>query len=373
MSLPIDILVNISSYLHNSLYLNLQLYNEIEKEECMINWKNKYFEIIKPYEKQMNLNIINFKNWKQEYVRLLDTDLSHYIDDLTKVDPFIVNFCEITKYIDKVNYIPVELYFWNQLTSLSLVDCKIKRINREIINLKNLYTLDLSKNKINVIEERLPISIKILYLCQNNIIKFPDFSYLSLKTLDLSDNLIKNVPLWIAKMKELKFLYLYNNRIERITKKIFKNKDIMQNIYYQYVINYNTDYKEFICIDFDYNYKITVDYTSIMINSYNKSYFFDSFVKIYKIKYDSFIFIQLNENEFVFIDSGINKININDKIQCIRSSYIGLIYAIGEKNIYLLNDKKYFDKILFKEGTEPYDNEFLKNIGVKDLDVTQIY
>lgn len=109
-------------------------------------------------------------------------------------------------------------------------DMKLKRFPKDLIRLKNLTFVDLSKNYLRRVPQamnRLLPKLQTLILTNNKIQAKPTknlFKSRSIKTLMLSDNNIKTIGLQtFAAMPSLEVLYLDSNKIEVLSSDVFKS------------------------------------------------------------------------------------------------------------------------------------------------------
>ena len=174
--------------------------------------------------------------------------------------PTIIDKDSITK-ICIVGYgrrtLPDSLYMYKNLADLELIDCKVSRLPKKLMNQPSLERLVISNNfpkrrlklpKSTTIKSltirgdekhKLPRSYKnfrnltTLHLQRNNISKFPNLSGCdSLVRLDLNGNKITRVPGSIGKYTTLKSLVLNNNKVSKVEPGIEKLKSLEELSFY---------------------------------------------------------------------------------------------------------------------------------------------
>ncbi|XP_045177512.1 leucine-rich repeat protein 1-like isoform X2 [Mercenaria mercenaria] len=117
---------------------------------------------------------------------------------------------------------PLTKNFPMSLESLQVSECRMKRIDSRIFNLRNLTRLDLSNNSIEIIPDEISKlqNLSELKLAHNNITIFSPSVCLkeslqkSLNLLDLSNNKIQKLPLQICELVNLVNLKFDNNEME---------------------------------------------------------------------------------------------------------------------------------------------------------------
>jgi LRR-repeat protein 1 len=118
---------------------------------------------------------------------------------------------------------PLRDGFPSTLETLVIQGCMLSRVDSRIMQLDNLCTLDLSNNKIKELPELLCnlVNLADLRVTANQLSSFPDLlcqpplSH-SLKTLDLSDNLLVSLPGQFGHITSLVILNLANNQLKSL-------------------------------------------------------------------------------------------------------------------------------------------------------------
>lgn len=105
------------------------------------------------------------------------------------------------------------------LGQLSLYDCHLRDVPREIAKLTELYSLNLSKNQLQSIPsflKRLP-ELRGLYLRENDIQALPEwvFELRGLESLEVSKNPISKISHLLPGMISLRSLYISKDYLER--------------------------------------------------------------------------------------------------------------------------------------------------------------
>lgn len=133
--------------------------------------------------------------------------------------------CTTFKFLEKFGQ--KQLY---KVTSLTMNNCNVEKIDPKLKYLKNLNYLDLSNN--NVLLTSIPLlpKLKTLKLSSNNI-KYINISSLppNLKQLDLSSNYLAQIPKDWNYLQSLKILNLYKNPINCDCINVNIHNDIIRN------------------------------------------------------------------------------------------------------------------------------------------------
>lgn len=113
----------------------------------------------------------------------------------------------------------------DMITHLSCKNCDIVHLPREIFKLRNLKTLDLSLNLIEVLPESIKIwaKLKKLNICCNNLTYLPHNGvkhFKKLKYLNASANKLTNLPRSFRYCKKLKKLNIEENYLEELPQEI---------------------------------------------------------------------------------------------------------------------------------------------------------
>jgi len=235
MDLPLDIINIIISYLTLE---DLENVNEAGDNFQLQDLDFKYMMYLKYGFGYKELNCNDYNN----YCRLLACE---HVCKYTKVH--FSNFEKITYrhycsdypfLIDNVKklYKSQEIYFFNRqisvelfklthLQKLSVDNCKLKIIPKEISCLTNLKFLDLSTNKIKYITPEICNlrKLKKLFLSENEIETIPTgiSNLINLKTINLSFNSIKNINN-LCPLINLEYILMQENKIEYIPNEFSK-------------------------------------------------------------------------------------------------------------------------------------------------------
>lgn len=99
------------------------------------------------------------------------------------------------------------------LKELTIRDSGVSEVPPGVNKMKNLKSLDLSKNQLKKFIVFEPNSLEELNLSQNEFHYFPEaiINLTSLEILNLSYNQIKGIPAELYRMENLKHLMLYEN------------------------------------------------------------------------------------------------------------------------------------------------------------------
>src|ERR1041385_6093379 len=147
--------------------------------------------------------------------------------------------------------LPDSLYLYRNLAELELINCRLSRLPKKLLNSPSLKRLVINNNfprrrlklpKSSTIttlvirgdeKGRLPRSygrfrnLEVLQLPRNNMMKFPNLSGCDkLVRLDLNFNAIKVIPASIGERRTLKSLIVNNNQVEKIEPGIEKLSDL---------------------------------------------------------------------------------------------------------------------------------------------------
>ncbi len=117
---------------------------------------------------------------------------------------------------NKLKQVPLEICKFQRLTKLQMSNNAITFVPSEVFQLPNIEHLDLSYNTIALLPEALLTQVSPvlaeLYLSNNKLASFPGyFEDSSLRELDLSCNLLREVPKSVCKLRQLHSLNLSHN------------------------------------------------------------------------------------------------------------------------------------------------------------------
>lgn len=128
---------------------------------------------------------------------------------------------------------PIKNGFPSSLESLAINSCVLQRMDARILKLKNLNTLDLSRNKLVTLPDSLDTlqNLRSLDLSHNQMQDIPECISRGgcaegLRFLDLSFNEITCVPRRIQAMRNLNSLKMNNNNIESLPHSLGSMKDL---------------------------------------------------------------------------------------------------------------------------------------------------
>lgn len=167
-----------------------------------------------------NNQLIEFPTCIPHLLNLKVLDISHNELQTTRPTYFstLLKLTELNLSHNKIDCIPNSLYMLNKLTRLILSHNEITSLSEELIaKLTSLQYFDVSFNKIQTIPSDICHLVNLIELnLRNNQLKvLPDsLSAMSqLKVIYLMDNLFKEFPTILHKMKNLKNWNLNNNQI----------------------------------------------------------------------------------------------------------------------------------------------------------------
>ena len=162
----------------------------------------------------------NNKDEGEEDPKYYDIRYADYRDALLENDKNKIYYFQVClpKYTFKLDFeLPVNL------SSLSLIDCKLKTFN--VVLPKKLLRLNLSKNHLRKIPDDLPDSLTYLNVSKNNIRrvwKFPS----KLEDFNCQDNNIEKIPnIFPETIKNINLSY---NKIRVLPKEIPKSMKLME-------------------------------------------------------------------------------------------------------------------------------------------------
>jgi Leucine-rich repeat (LRR) protein len=171
----------------------------------------------------------------------------------------IVNKDSITKItVDGRDRVPDSLYLYKNLEELELINCRVSRLPKELLNSSRLTRLVINNNfprrrlklqksaTITTLiirgdeKGKLPRSyrrfsnLEVLQLPRNNMKKFPKLTGCDkLVRLDLNFNAIKVVPRAIGKRRSLRSLVVNNNQVRKIAPAVEQLADLEDLSFYK--------------------------------------------------------------------------------------------------------------------------------------------
>ncbi|KAK6180712.1 hypothetical protein SNE40_008713 [Patella caerulea] len=124
---------------------------------------------------------------------------------------------------------PITTNFPSSLVHLQVSACNMKRVDSRILDLKKLQVLDLSENLIEDLPEKFNkmLQLNTVKFSHNKFMKFPLLLCRmplsdNLVSVDLSDNQLTRIPLELCELKNLFYLKLDRNKIELLPPTIGK-------------------------------------------------------------------------------------------------------------------------------------------------------